>query len=474
MKKKELSDIGMIGLGTMGAALARNIASRSYDVSVYNRSAKKTQAFLNQFGGEHIRGFRELKDFVASIKRPRKIMIMVTAGPAVDTVIAAILPYLQKNDILIDGGNSCYKDTSRRFFGLKKKGIQYIGCGVSGGEQGALSGPSLMPGGSRRAWQSVRPVFEAIAAKDFSGNPCVSYIGNDAAGHYVKMVHNGIEYGVMELIAEAYALLRKGYGLPAEDISKIFAGYNRGKLGSFLFEIAVPVLARECEPGDDDSCLIYRILDKASQKGTGKWVSVDAVERGVAVPSIAQAVFARYISSDKDLRVRLSKAYAHKHAMKGVALDAFVKLLEDALYAAMISIFAQGYDLIARAAEQEKWDIDLAELSRIWEGGCIIRAKLLGVLHRGFADNKEAYAHVLLLPEIQKKMKRQIKRLRLLVGEAAKSGIALPGLASSLFYVESLIEKRLPANVIAGLRDYFGAHGYERVDKPGVFHIDWV
>jgi len=474
MKKGEKkSDFGLIGLGVMGQNLARNVASHGYKASVYNRSYDKTKSFLAEFGEEDFSGYKKYRQFVQSIKRPRKIMIMVKAGAPVDYVIADIKPYLQKGDVVIDGGNSFYKDTQRRTVELKKKGIHFVGCGVSGGEEGALKGPSLMPGGSKAAWKTIKPIITKIAAKDFSGGPCVTHVGPDGAGHYVKMVHNGIEYGVMQLMAETYALLRRVYGLSALEISKIFAKYNKGKLDSFLFDIAVPVLAKECEPGKDSSCLIYSILDKASNKGTGKWASIDALDRGVAVPSITQAVYARYISTEKNVRVKLEKKYTHKHTMKKMSQKTFEKLLEDALYAASISIFAQGYDLITKAAAEEKWDIDLVEVSRIWEGGCIIRAKMLKVFRDAYSRNRNKQQHLLLLPAVEKLMKVHASKLRKLVGEATASGIALPGFGSSLFYFESMTEERLPANFIQGLRDYFGAHTYERIDMKGSFHTDW-
>jgi len=474
MKKGEKqSDFGLIGLGVMGQNLARNVASHGYHVSVYNRSFDKTKSFLAEFGREDFSGYKKYRQFVGSLKRPRKIMIMVKAGAPVDYVIADIKPYLQKGDVIIDGGNSFYKDTQRRTAELKKKSIHFVGCGVSGGEEGALNGPSLMPGGSKAAWRSIKPIMTKIAAKDFSGGSCVTYVGSDGAGHYVKMAHNGIEYGIMQLMSETYALLRRVYGLSALEISKIFERYTRGKLSSFLFDIAVPVLAKECEPGKDSSCLIYSILDKASNKGTGKWASIDALDRGIAVPTITQAVYARYISTEKDVRTNINKKYAHKHTMKKIPLKTFEKLLEDALYGAIISVFAQGYDLIAKASAEEKWDIDLVEVSRIWEGGCIIRAKMLKVFRDTYTRNRNKQQHLFLLPAVQKLMKSHSPKLRKLVGEATASGIALPGFTSSLFYFESMIEDRLPANLIQGLRDYFGAHTYERIDMKGSFHTDW-
>lgn len=468
--KKASSDIGIIGLGVMGSNLARNIESRGYAVSVYNRSFEKTRSFLSTFDADNFEGHRSLKSFVASLKRPRKVMIMVKAGGPVDAVIKKILPYLQKGDVIIDGGNSFYKDTQRRSAALKKKGIHYLGCGVSGGEDGALHGPSLMPGGSKAGWNAAKRILESIAAKDFSGGPCVTYIGDNGAGHYVKMVHNGIEYAIMQLMAETYALYRLVYEVPAYEISQIFAKYNRGKLNSFLFEIAVPVLAKQDER-TGECCLVYKILDKAGSKGTGKWTAIDALDRGVATPSIAGAVYARSVSAEKTERTHIHKLYKHTHGNVHMARSEFEKLLGDALYAAIIGIFAQGFDLIRTAAKEEKWDIDLAEVARIWQGGCIIRAKLLDVLHGAYRGNGPH--HLFESKQIATLLKRYMPALRSVVAQTTGTGVSVAGFASSLFYFESMIEHRLPANFIQGLRDYFGAHTYERIDIKGTFHTDW-
>ncbi len=469
--KENGADIGLIGLATMGKALSRNMANKNFSVSVYNRTTQTMQDFIADFGTENLKGYKDLKSFVKSIKRPRKIMIMVKNGKPVDLVIESLLPHLQKNDIIIDGGNSFYKDTQRRFFELKEKGIHFVGCGVSGGEEGALKGPSLMPGGSKKAWASTKKIFESIAAEDFLGFPCVTYIGENGAGHYVKMVHNGIEYAVMQLMAETYEIYRKVYGLSAFRIGEIFSRMNRGKLGSFLFEIATPVLQKKDE-GKGKSFLIYKILDSAGSKGTGKWTAVDALDRGVATPTISQAVFSRYISTEKETRKKLEKIYKHKHK-KHMSLTKFNKVVENALYVAILSSYAEGYSLIQKAAVEEKWNIDLAEVSRIWEGGCIIRAKLLNVMHRAYANTKDKSRHVFAVPEVEKIMKKHIPDLRKLVSSTVLTGIKIPGFSSSLYYFEAMTEERLPANFVQGLRDYFGAHTYERVDKKGSFHTDW-
>lgn len=465
------SDFGLIGLGVMGQNLARNVSNHGFRTSVYNRTTKTTDDFITKFGNEYLVGQKTIKSFVQSLGGPKKICIMVKAGPAVDAVIASLLPHLKKGDIIIDGGNSHYRDTQRREKEVKKKGVFFVGCGVSGGEEGALNGPSLMPGGGKQAWRGIKKILEAIAAKDFAGDPCVTHIGTDGAGHYVKMVHNGIEYAVMQLMAETYALYRMVYKLPANKIADRFEKMNNGKLNSFLFEIAIPVLRKKDEK-TGQCCLIYNILDKASQKGTGKWASQDALDRGVAIPTITQAVYARYISAEKDVRKTLEKIYPDGHK-KPTSLARFDRLVEEALYGAILSSYAQGYDLIQKAATEEKWQVDLAEISRIWEGGCIIRAKLLGIVHHAYAETKKTGGHVFEIPAIVPRMKKHIPALRKLVSASVASGISLSGFSSALYYFESMTEQRLPANFIQGLRDYFGAHTYERTDAKGTFHTDW-
>ncbi|PIR75628.1 MAG: phosphogluconate dehydrogenase (NADP(+)-dependent, decarboxylating) [Candidatus Magasanikbacteria bacterium CG_4_9_14_0_2_um_filter_42_11] len=466
-----LSDIGLIGLGPMGQALAQNMEHHGFHVSVYNRTQSVTNTFLKEHEGNFL-GFEQVSSFVRSIKRPRKIMLMIKDGKPVDLMINGLLSHLDKGDIIIDGGNSFYRDTERRTEIVKKRGILFIGTGVSGGEVGALNGPSLMPGGSKKAYASIKKIFEKIAAKDFKGNPCVTYIGDGGAGHYVKMVHNGIEYGIMQLMAETYQTLHTVFGMSAPEIGEVFHKFNKGKLESFLMDIAVPVLEEGCKP-EDGHCLIYNILDKASNKGTGKWASIDALDRGVAVPTIAEAVFARYISTQKKERGALEKIYKTTYKKGKIAKSRFIRTLEDALYASIISVFAQGYDLIQTASAEEKWNIDMAEVSRVWEGGCIIRAKMLNMLHVAYSSHKKSDTHVFAVPTIAAIMKKHTPALRSLVAFTADAGIPNPAFASSLSYFESMIEDRLPANFIQGLRDYFGAHTYERIDQPGTFHTDW-
>ncbi|MCB9798863.1 NADP-dependent phosphogluconate dehydrogenase [Candidatus Nomurabacteria bacterium] len=472
MPQKPTSDFGLIGLGVMGANLARNVESRGFSVSVYNRSFNKTEQFLLNFEG-NFTGFGDLKTFVQSLRRPRRIMIMVQAGQPVDAVIKALLPHIQKGDVIVDGGNSYYGDTKRREAALLKKGILYMGCGVSGGEDGALYGPSLMPGGSMQAWRVMKPILTKIAAKDFSEGPCVTHVGSGAAGHYVKMVHNGIEYAVMQFMAESYEILRKVYKLSPPEIADIFQKYNRGKLQSYLLEIALPVLRQKDELDKNSCCLVYHILDTASQKGTGKWASLDALERGVSTPTINEAVFARFLSSEKNLRVALSKKYTPAKRGKVITLGQFTKQLENALYAAMFSSYAQGYHLICKAAKEEGWKIDMKEISRIWEGGCIIRAKLLSVLGDAYSETRRHDEHLFALPKIQALMKKNVKDLRSAVASMSQSGVALPGFSSALYYFEYSTAEHMPANFIQGLRDYFGAHTYQRDDRAGTYHTDW-
>jgi 6-phosphogluconate dehydrogenase len=472
------SHLGLIGLAVMGSNLARNFASRGFKVSVYNRTHDKTTAFVNEFAGEvhkkggDLIGTADLKQFVASLERPRKIIVMVKAGAPVDEVTAELVQLLQPGDMIIDAGNSFYKDTQRRVTELAQKQIIFVGMGVSGGEEGALKGPSIMPGGTSESWEELKKYLEPIAARDFSGQACVAHIGTDGAGHYVKMVHNGIEYAVMQLMAESYALLKNLYGLKAPAIADIFEELSKGKLNSFLFDIAVPVLRR---PDDKNpkAFLIDMILDKAGSKGTGAWTSSDALARGVAIGSITEAVFSRYASADKEARLELSKLYSTPKFAKPMALKKFVAVLEDALYAAMVSCYAQGYALIQKTASEEGWEINLAEISRIWEGGCIIRAQLLNVLHEAYQQSTLKNSPLLALPKIVTVMKKCAPRLREFVALCGGSGASIPVFTASLFYFQDMTSEQLPANFIQGLRDYFGAHTYERTDAPGSFHTQW-
>lgn len=459
------SKIGLIGLGVMGSSLARNIASKGFPITVYNRSFEKTQEFLDQHGTEKLKGAETVAELLEQLEIPRKIILMVPAGDPVDQVIAEIGPFLSKDDIIIDAGNSYFRDTQRRHEELKKEGLRFLGLGVSGGEEGALKGPSLMPGGDLETYEELKEVFEAIAARDFSGNPCVTYVGDNGAGHYVKMVHNGIEYAVMQIMAEGYDLLRKIYDLKAPEIADVFKKYNQGKLKSYLFEIASEVLSKK----DGQGYLIDQILDKASQKGTGKWTATEALERGTALSTITEAVFARYASAEKEMRTNLNTLYA-RDISRASDLDKFIKILANTLYTSIILAYAQGYELIQKAAAEEKWQIDLAEISRIWQGGCIIRAALLKEFEKAFADKDK---HLLQTSFVKEALDKSLPAAREVASLAINNQVAIPSISSALAYFDAMTNSESPANFIQGLRDYFGAHTYERKDKEGSFHTEW-
>lgn len=470
MKK---SNIGLIGLAVMGQNLARNMANNGHQVSVYNRTTQVMTNFIVEHGSDHLTGHAELNDFVNSIEAPRKIIIMVKAGRPVDLVIESLLPLLDQGDTIIDGGNTHYPDTIRREKELTAKGFHFFGCGISGGEEGALYGPSLMPGGAKSVWRDLEPILTSIAAKDFDGAPCVTYLGENGAGHYVKMVHNGIEYGVMQMMAEAYQLLTNHFGLTAPEVADVFEKYNQGKLQSFLFEIAIPILR---EPDSlTDGFLIDKILDKAGQKGTGRWTAIEGMERAVDISVIQQAVNARILSSRKDYREKLSQTYRLEEVVpKNVnqaSLEQVVPVLENALYAGMLIAYAQGFDLLRQAAEEQDWELDYAEIARIWEGGCIIRAQILKTLHTAFkqANNAPLWE----IEDIQKDLQKAWPALRGVVGLGAHVGTPMMCLGAALGSFENMVSARTSANFIQGLRDFFGAHTYERTDREGIFHTDW-
>ncbi len=467
------AQIGLVGLAVMWANLARNIASRGIDISVYNRTQERTESFIQKFGNDHL--FAEsyaMADFVASIERPRNVIVMVQAGKPVDMVIEELSQYLESGDCIIDCWNSFYRDTIRREALLATKGIRFVGCGISGGEEGALKGPSIMPGGNAENYERVRPIFEKIAARDFKGNPCVTHVGTGASWHFVKMVHNGIEYAVMQIMAEAYDALRKLYRLSAPEIADIFEGYSQEKLDSYLFDISLSVLRKtdDLRPGQ---FLIDSILDSAGQKWTGKWVVIEALERGIAVPSIAEAVFARNVSSMKKLRLDLAEKYVNLPERGLPDLVDFRISLKNALYASILSSYSQGYDLIAKASESEGWNVNLAEITRIWEWGCIIRAEILVFLHSAFLYAPAWISHLFAIPEVIESLEDSLDDWHQAVGIMSEHGMAIPAISSSLSYFESLTDARHPANYLQGLRDYFWAHMYERTDCEGVFHSEW-
>ncbi len=468
-------EVGVIGLAVMGANLARNFASHDVPTAVFNRTTETTDHFLQNYGGANLTGYHNLPEFVAALETPRKILLMVKAGSAVDDLIAQLLPFLQAGDIVIDGGNSRWSDTLRREHELAAHDIFFFGCGVSGGEDGALHGPSLMPGGDPEIYaEKLQPLFAKIAARDFAGFPCVAWCGENGAGHYVKMVHNGIEYGLMEILAEVYDLFRKLYELPPPEIAAIFQKLQHGKLESFLLEIAQKVLRKKDEESND--YLIDKILDAAGQKNTGRWTVIDALERGIPIPSITAAVNARLISSQKVLRIVLYQGVVPHHEAPPLPVSKLTALLEDALIAAFLSVFAQGFFLLAEAAAAQKWSLDLAEMARIWQGGCIIRTRLLEFLRSAYQNSSRALgknSHLLALPEISREVDTTSPALRQVVALGIQGGIPLPGLGSALAYLENMRQVDGNANFIQALRDYFGAHTFERTDQEGVFHADW-
>lgn len=460
-----MNQIGLIGLAVMGQNLARNFASRRIKTVVYNRTSSKTETFIKAFGNEHLVGETELEQFVQAIERPRKIIVMVQAGKAVDAVIDSLLPFLESGDIIIDGGNSHYPDTKRRKEMLGARELHFVGCGISGGEEGALNGPSLMPGGDKLAVDALLPLLEKIAAKDFAGKPCVTNVGSDGSGHFVKMVHNGIEYAVMQFLAEAYDLMR-AEGKSPPQIAAVFEKWNQGKLASFLVELSGTILQKKDDHGD--GYLIDKILDVAGQKGTGRWTVVDAVSRGVAMPTISAAVDARIFSAHKPLRTELDGKILRQTAAP--KLDEAT--LEQALYLAMITAYAEGFALITAAAQEEDWEVDRAELARIWQGGCIIRAELLQFLEHSFRDQAESDS-LLAIPEIIAATNETIGGLKKSVLAGIESGIPLPGLTAALTHIGQLSRASGSANFIQGLRDAFGAHTFARTDQDGVFHAEW-
>lgn len=466
--------IGLIGLGVMGENLALNIERNGYPIAIYNRTTSKVDDFVNGRGkGKQVFGCHDDKSFAEGLERPRKIVLLVKAGKPVDDTINNLKPYLEKGDIIIDGGNSHFTDTIRREKELSKEGLFFIGSGVSGGEEGALWGPSLMPGGDKGAYEQIRPIWEAIAAKVNDG-PCVTYLGPDGAGHFVKMVHNGIEYGDMQLIAEVYDIMKRALGLKAAEIADIFQEWNTGILDSFLIEITAKVLS-VVEP-ETGKPLVDLIEDKAGQKGTGKWTGEIALDLGIAIPTIDAALTARLMSAIKDERIVASKILAGPEIGTVPQTDRkrVLECLQDALYASKVCSYAQGMALIKAGSDQYKWGINLAETARIWKGGCIIRAKLLEQIRQAFARQSDV-RNLLIDPDFSSWIVKHQDNWREVVTLAARAGIPTPALSSSLCYFDSYRSARLPQNLTQAQRDFFGAHTYERTDKPelGFVHTEW-
>jgi 6-phosphogluconate dehydrogenase len=463
--------IGVIGLAVMGKNLALNIESRGYSVAVYNRSLEKTDEFLKEAAGKNVVGTYSIEEFVNSLEKPRKILLMVKAGAATDATIEQLKPYLEKGDILIDGGNTYFKDTQRRNKELAELGIHFIGTGVSGGEEGALKGPSIMPGGQKEAHELVRPIFEAIAAK-VDGEPCTTYIGPDGAGHYVKMVHNGIEYGDMQLIAESYFLLKHVLGLSAQELHQVFAEWNKGELDSYLIEITADIFTKIDE--ETGKPLVDVILDKAGQKGTGKWTSQSALDLGVPLPIITESVFARFISALKDERVHASKLLKGPETKPFTGdREAFIESVRKALYMSKICSYAQGFAQMKAASDEYGWDLKYGDIAMIFRGGCIIRAQFLQKIKDAY-DRDPQLPNLLLDPYFKEIVESYQSALREIISVAVQFGIPVPCFSAALSYYDSYRMETLPANLIQAQRDYFGAHTYERVDKEGLFHTEWI
>ena len=466
-------DLGLVGLAVMGENLALNFERNGFGVSVYNRTTEKVDRFMAGRGaGKNFFGAHSLEEMTASLKSPRIVFLMVKAGSAVDSMIETLLPLMDAGDIIIDGGNSNYHDTARRTEYLKEKGVYFIGTGVSGGEEGALNGPSLMPGGMPEAWQHVKPMFEAISAKAKDGTPCCSWIGCGGAGHFVKMVHNGIEYGDMQLICEAYQLMHDGLGMTCSEMQEAFAEWNKAELDSYLIQITSDILrVRET----DGIPLVDRILDTAGQKGTGKWTSIAALDEGVPLPLITESVYVRYLSAGKEERVEASGKLAGPKLRFNVDKKAFVNDIRNALYASKIVSYAQGFALMRKASETYGWELNYQDIARIWRGGCIIRSRFLNDIASAF-ENNPCLKNLMMDDMFCSILKNAQASWRTVCATALTNGVAIPTMAAALTYYDGYRSEHLPANLLQAQRDYFGAHTYERVDKPRgeFYHTDWL
>jgi 6-phosphogluconate dehydrogenase len=472
MKKK--CDIGLIGLAVMGENLVLNMESHGFQVAVFNRTTSKVDDFMNaRAKGKNIVGCHSIEELVANLERPRKVFLLVKAGAAVDAFIESVIPHLEPGDIIIDGGNSHFPDTIRRTAHVESKGLLYIGTGVSGGEEGALKGPSIMPGGSAAAWPHVKGIFQAIAAKVDDGSPCCEWLGNDGAGHFVKMVHNGIEYGDMQMICEAYALMRNVLGMEPPGISRVFGKWNEGELDSYLIEITRDILAKT----DDETGkpMVDVIMDKAGQKGTGRWTSLAALDLGVPAQTIAEAVFARALSAIKDERLVAAQKLNGPGAQFDGDKEVFLDQLRQALFASKICSYAQGYQLMRAAADEYKWDLNYGEIALMWRGGCIIRAQFLGDIKDAF-DNDPDLQNLLLADYFKNAVESSQLAWREVIATAVRHGVPVPAFSSALAYFDGYRSAVLPAGLLQAQRDYFGAHTYERVDKPAgeYFHTNWT
>lgn len=467
------ADIAVIGLAVMGQNLVLNMADNGHSVSVYNRTHKVTEDFVNDRVEERsIQGFDNYKNLIGSLSTPRKVLILVKAGSPVDATIEEILPYMDKGDVIIDNGNSNFDDTSRRYEYLKEKGFLFVGAGISGGEEGARHGPSMMPGGDKRAWPLIKDIFQSVAAKS-NGEACCEWVGNSGAGHYVKMVHNGIEYGDMQLICESYQIMQEGLGLGNQEIADIFADWNTGALDSYLIEITKNILAFKDEDG---SFLVDNIKDKAGQKGTGKWTVLSSLDLAAPVTLISEAVYARVMSSMFDERQRASKQIvAQDKKIKPENVKSFVEAISKALFASKIASYAQGYMLMLRASKENNWELDFGAIALMWRGGCIIRSRFLDNIKEAFETNPDLES--LLLDEYFKKIMSDCESSwREVIAEAIKAGIPVPAMSSAIAFFDSYRRAKLPHNLLQAQRDYFGAHTYERLDRPDGerFHTNWT
>jgi 6-phosphogluconate dehydrogenase len=467
------SDIGLIGLAVMGENLVLNMESKGFRVTVYNRTLKKVDNFIEGRAiGKNIAGVHSIEELIKSLKQPRIVMIMVKAGSAVDDMISSLIPHLEKGDIIIDGGNTHFPDTNKRSALVESKGLLYIGTGVSGGEEGALLGPSIMPGGSKEAWPHVKPIFQAIAAKVEDGTPCCDWVGENGAGHFVKMVHNGIEYGDMQLICEAYQIMKDLLHMSADEMHLVFKEWNEGELNSYLIEITRDILAFKDTDGQP---LVDKILDTAGQKGTGKWTGVAALDLGIPLTLIGEAVFSRCLSAVNEERVKASKILRGPSPSFEGEKAGFINDLKEALYASKIVSYAQGYILMRAAAQEYNWDLNYGGIALMWRGGCIIRSAFLDKIKEAF-DNNPSITNLLLDPFFKEKVENAQKGWRYVVSASVANGIPVPAIYSALGYFDGYRCERLPANLLQAQRDYFGAHTYERIDKPRgeFFHTNWT
>lgn len=467
----ELADLGVTGLAVMGANLARNAARKGFRVALHNRSNDRTDRLVAEHGDEgKFVATHSIADFVAALSKPRVILIMVKAGKPIDDVIAELVPHLDSGDIIVDGGNSLYSDTRRRERELAERNLLFVGMGVSGGEEGALEGPSMMPGGAKPAWDRIAPMVTKMAVA-VDGIPCCAYMGPDGAGHYVKMVHNGIEYADMQLIAEAYDLMRTIYGMPADEIAGVFAGWKKGNLDSYLIEITASVLAKRDPNGG--GALVDMIRDEAEQKGTGRWTAQSALDLGVPITAITEAVYARALSGRPAQRAAVAKEMGGNAAVVAKASPADIDRIRDALYASKIIAYAQGFEQLAVASEQYQWALNPGLIATIWRGGCIIRAAFLDRIREGYEQHPDAPS-LLLQGYFKEAVIKAEPAWRAVVTLAVQHGVPVPAFASSLAYFDGLRRARGPANLLQGLRDYFGAHTYRRIDQEGSFHTRWA